>query len=198
MPSFGSNLVKKGLLTMKRTRKFLIAASLLLGLIFVFVPKPGIAGRRRGLRYQFTMISPVDSTHLRFADQFVNAVFKLGRKKIAFSFSNRSSKPIKIHWENVAYIDSTGQTHKSLHQEAITIVPPTATIKDSIVPMDYIYSQMNGRLGPQQRGIEFLPKASKKEAQAYDGRSFSVVMPIEEDGVIKNYLFSFRIHIVET
>jgi hypothetical protein len=109
--------------------------------ILLFGPSPGFAGPVRELKYRFTMTSPIDSRHLRFKDEFIDAAFKVDSKKIAFSLRNNSGRPIKIKWDEVSYIDPSGESHKCLHEHATAIVPPTAKIKESIIPTDGACSQ---------------------------------------------------------
>ena len=159
-------------------------------------PRPVVAGGPiRSLKYQFRMTSPANSRRLSFEDEFIKASFDLDRKKISLSLLNHSGKPLKIDWDQASYIDPAGQSHKCLHAQSTTFVPPGVKIKDLIIPADYPYFQNTERSGPQQRQMEFLPEAGKKQAAAYKGKFLSVLLPVEENGVVKKYLFTFKIDI---
>jgi hypothetical protein len=162
----------------------------------VLEPGAGFAGPSQNLKYRFTMTSPVKSGYLRFEDEFVKVSFNLDKTKIAVSLRNTTDKPIKINWDGASYIDPTGESHKCLHLQSTTIVPPGAKIKGLIVPTDCIYFQNTGGNTLKHREREFLPTASKQEAEAYKGKFLSIFLPVEENGLVKNYLFIFRINIV--
>jgi hypothetical protein len=65
-------------------------------------------------------------------------------------------------------------------------VPPTATIKDFVYPTDAVI-----RSGNDWETPKLLPSAPL--AAQLKGQSFSVFMPLEIDGVTKNYNFVFTI-----
>lgn len=63
-----------------------------------------------------------------------------------------------------------------------------------MIPADFIYSPTTGKAVLWQRR-SFLPRPDKKEARTYNGRSFSLYLPIEVNGATKSYLFTFSIGI---
>lgn len=99
---------------------------------------------------------------------------------------NKADNPIRIDWNQVTFVDESSESHKVMHTEdrfeerhkyrVPTVVPPTAKVEDYISPL------VQKPLFPE--GLE---------AKKFKGHSFSIFMPLEINGVVKNYLFTFKI-----
>ena len=151
--------------------------------------------------YTFTMVKPKESDSLTLEDNFINIQFLISGDESKFILKNKTDNPIRIDWDQVSYVDIFGESHRVIHSgvryierdklQAPTVVPPTAKVKDVIISTSCIlkddhWGLVNTRLFP--RGLEAKP---------YKGKIFSIFMPLEINGAIKNYLFSFKIVDVE-
>ena len=153
--------------------------------------------------YSFAMTKPKPSKDLRFDDAFINISFAVSKRQIGFIILNKTSNPIKIDWNQVSYIDVLNESHKVMHSgvkyidranvQPPTIIPPTAKIEDMVFPSDHIY-YTSGKYGGWNE-IPIFPEAPK--ARLFKGRSFSVFMPLEINGILKNYLFTFIVEDVQ-
>lgn len=152
-------------------------------------------------KYYFCMIKPKKNDDLMFEDHAIKIQFSIATQQIGFILKNKTDDPIKIDWNQVSYVDVFNEAHKVIHSgvtykdknspQAPTIIPPTAKLEDLIFPTDYVSYELNMWL----KKPLFPPKAS--EANFYKGKTFSVFIPLEIKGVIKNYLFTFEIKDVE-
>jgi hypothetical protein len=147
----------------------------------------------------FVMTSPWENRELLFEDQAIRIQFSISEKQIGMILQNKMPLPIKVDWNNISYVDITGVAHRVMHTgvryierdrpQVPTVIPPAAMIQDVIIPSDHIaYTS-----GPGGRWSSRSLFPGLSETDRYVGSSFSVFMPLELEGAIKNYLFSFRI-----
>lgn len=149
-------------------------------------------------RYVFSMVKPKPAKELRFADEFAEFQFTIGAEEVSFQVANKTDNPMKFDWDNTAYIDTSGDTHKVIHKgirliekekpQATTLVPPGARLQDFVVPIDYVifYESLK-----QWDKKHLLPTGEK--AANVKGLSIGLFMPVEVNGKTKNYNFAFRI-----
>lgn len=148
-------------------------------------------------KYNFVMIKPIESRELSFEDNSIKIQFSISKQRVAFVLLNKAGSPIKIDWNQVSYIDIFGKSHRVIHSgvkyvdkeklQVPTIVPPTAWIEDILFPIDYMY------LGESGKWFENPMFPEPPRAILFKGKTFSIYMPVETNGVFKNYLFSIKI-----
>jgi hypothetical protein len=153
--------------------------------------------------YIFAMTKPKYNKDLSFEDDFIKILFSISKRDIEFILLNKTTDPIKIDWNLVSYVDVSQESHQVVHAgvkyidknrpQALTIVPPTAKIEDIVFPADYIY-YTSGEYGGWRK-VPLFPEGPT--AELYRKGSFSVFMPLEISGVVKNYLFTFKIEDIE-
>jgi hypothetical protein len=112
---------------------------------------------------------------------------------------NKTDRGIKINWDEVSYISPTGEAMRVIHKgirfidrntpQPPTIVPPNSRISDIIVPSEHIYF-VSGKYGSWVTMDLFYDFDKTK----YEGKEFSVYMPMEIKGERKEYTFTFRIN----
>lgn len=143
------------------------------------------------------MVKPVKSKDLDFNDDYIDIKFNLGGMDSSFGIEllNKTDNPIKIDWSQVSYVNTSGIANSVIHEgvklvdsakpQTPTLIPPTARIKDVIAPTSNFYYDDKWEYVP------ILPEG-KKAITSID-KPFSIFIPIEINGVIKNYLFTFKI-----
>lgn len=151
------------------------------------------------VKYVFVLLKPTESRELRFSDSQLDIQFSPSQKQISFSLHNKTAGPAKVDWNSAAYVDVLGQSHKVMHSgvkfidrekaQVPSVVPPGASVSDMVFPVDYV-SYTSGKYGGWSEELLF-PLAPK--AKSYKGQSFSVFLPIEVNGGVRNYHFVFRI-----
>jgi hypothetical protein len=191
---------------MKKTSKYILTAMVLcLGLSFNAYGKPKKT-------YVFKMIAPAENLSNAFRDDIISVQFTLSETGINFALGNVSDQPLKILWNDVSYIDIGKVSHRVMHSgiqydersNAMppVSVPPNSAITDVIVPTDYvffskgIYTQYF-TIPASWQVTPFFPPPNKKEALFFNGRTFEIYLPIEIGGSVKNYRFTFEIHVME-
>jgi hypothetical protein len=145
------------------------------------------------------MVKPLESRERVFEDQSIQILFSASEKQIGILLYNKMNTPIKVDWNSLSYVDITGLAHGVVHTgvrymerdrpQVPTVIPPAAMIEDAIIPSDHISYTPGSGGGWSSRAL--FPDMT--ETDLYIGKSFSVFMPLELDGAVKNYSFSFRI-----
>jgi hypothetical protein len=147
----------------------------------------------------FVMVKPWESKELIFEDQAIRIRFTLSETQIGIRLQNKMPSPIKVDWNTISYVDIAGLAHSVMHTgvryierdrpQVATVIPPEAMIEDAIVPSDHISYTSGSGGGWSSRPL--FPALA--ESNLYIGKLFSVFMPLELEGMVKNYLFSFRV-----
>lgn len=150
--------------------------------------------------YDVKLKKSIPDDNLTFEDDNINMVWGFNEDRLSFALRNKTDSPIKIDWNQVSYVDVNGDAEKVLHHGvkysekdsflAPSLVPPTARIKDIILPTSNV-SYISGQYGGW-REIPMFPEGDS--AMMYKGKSFSVFMPMEVNGEVKNYTFTFDIN----
>lgn len=149
--------------------------------------------------YVLSMLKPNVSKGLNYEDANINVAFDISKKEILFELKNKTDEPIKIDWNQVSYVDVFGASHRVIHQGVKyidkenslppTIIPPTAKISDRLFPSNLV-TYSSGAYGGW-RESNLFPEAP--EAKKFKNQKFSVFMPLEVNGKVTNYFFSFKI-----
>ncbi len=153
--------------------------------------------------YKVSMVKPKASNDLSFEDMFLRIDFRFSKTAISFTIKSKSDNPIKIDWNQMSYVGSESKSHRIIHSQikfvekekpqTPTIIPPQAIIDDAIIPLDNVRYSEPGRAWVED---ELFPDAPA--GKALKGNTFGVFMPLDINGQIKNYFFTFRIDDVVT
>ncbi|WP_027358146.1 hypothetical protein [Desulforegula conservatrix] len=149
------------------------------------------------VNYKFSLHKPSYNKDKYFSDSNISIRFDIEQSGISFNITNKSGGRIKLDWDSFSFVDVNGAAHRVIHSgvriidkekpQAIAIIPPSAQISDSIYLSDYIESSKiweNKPLFPTDKGLAVV---------LVKGKTFSIFMPLEINGVVKNYNFVFRI-----
>jgi len=142
-----------------------------------------------------------------FEDDIVKIIWIPTAYEFDFVLTNKSRYSIKIIWDEAAFVDENGLTHRIMHSgvryierdnpQPPTVIPSGATIADLIFPTDYVY-WASGTYGGWRR-LPLLPVsgATKEElsskATKYVGKTYKVLLPLTIEGVTHEYVFTFKI-----
>ena len=91
-----------------------------------------------------------------FSDDMIEGTFYFTSQSIGFELKNKTNYTMKINWDNCAYISSTGETMRVIH-EGVKLIdrnspqPPSVIVRngkitDSLTPSDNIY-YISGQYG---------------------------------------------------
>lgn len=154
----------------------------------------------------------LDSTYTyAYSDDNINIVFTPTNYDIGFDIQNKTDDSIKIIWDDAAFVDTTGNSHKVMHKGVKYIDrnaswPPSIVVKqqrlsDVIVPTDYIEWT-----GQDWKGTSYLPTVAPKSADGftkdptiedlarqYIGKKVQVLLPLQINNQLNNYIFTFEV-----
>lgn len=150
----------------------------------------------------------ITSYPLLFKDDLIEIGFECvgsGRQidQIPFTLENKTSNPIRLIWDESAYIDPDKTSHKLLplgiryierdKQIPVTIIPPNSKIENIVYPSDYV--EWDSTRGGRYSIGEWVsnPIFSKKQLGELEILNFGVFMMLEIDGERKSYNFLFEI-----
>lgn len=136
-----------------------------------------------------------------FEDEMVEMVLFVDKKKISFSLLNKTKHSIKIVWDESVYIDQNGRRNRVMHQgvkyinksqpQPPSIVARGATIEDVVIPADNVHL-----VGSSWRVYPLLPYSSEDATDAKNliGEKLQVLLALQIQGVVNEYIFSFTIN----
>jgi hypothetical protein len=156
-----------------------------------------------------------------FEDDLVKVLWLANGRSIFFSIQNKTDHSIKIPWDEAAYIDTNGSSHRVMHSgvkytdranpQAPSIIARKASIEDIVFPTDYVYWKERTPVfsacweeKPLLANHDFFEgkyvqsqyssfEAFEQEAKSNVGKSFQVLMPLQIEDVVNDYIFTFVI-----
>ena len=144
--------------------------------------------------YQFVLVEPETALPWSYQDDVAEFVFNPSAARIGFSMENKTDAALMIDWENSAYVDPSGLSHRIIHNgiklveraqtEAPTKVPAGTKVEEFAYPADAVEWVENLR-DWQEPGL--FP------ATGYEGRNFSLSLRVVSGDHSKDYVFRFQI-----
>jgi hypothetical protein len=144
-------------------------------------------------------------------DEMVKIVWVPTSSQISFILTNKTDHSIKIVWDEAAFVDENGMSHRVTHSgvkyidrnnpQPPSVVVRKGTIMDFLIPSDYVYFE-SGEYG----GWKVLPlfpeygttaEKLKAEAEKYIGKTIQVLLPLQIEDVVNEYIFIFKVSNVE-
>jgi len=151
--------------------------------------------------YTFRMERPVVSKELTYSDDNIEITYELDDKLINFTIKNKTGTPLKINWDDLAYIDPFGYAKRVVHSsvkivnrfepQATTVIPAFAKYKDFILPAENIY------FGEYLKDWIVLTLFPGEDKQIYYNKTFGVYFPILKGKDLLEYYFVFSIQNIE-
>jgi hypothetical protein len=145
------------------------------------------------------MIEPIVSDKLGYENSDYVIVFNYSKDGVIVVIKNLTNNPIKIFWEESAYISPSGTAGRIIHNgiklldrnqpQAPTVIPPGALITDYIVPSDNIYFSDDRYTG----GWKYLPILTQYRV----GSVVGLFLPMEVNGQKINMNYRFRIESIQ-
>jgi len=182
------------------------------------VEKPAEAKERYG-ESRIIKLEAGDTTKYSFEDELVKIVWLPPSDVLPFFLTNKTTHSMRIIWDEASYVDEYGVNHRVVHAGTKYIdrnqaQPPSvivrgATLTDLIYPSDYVYWESKGRgLWGAGKPIGWVEKPLfptsaqttdelKAKAEGHKGKTFQVLLPLQVEGIVNEYIFLFRIEDVE-
>jgi hypothetical protein len=172
------------------------------------VERPMEAKERYG-EQKITYIDEEDYSYA-FEDEMIRILWLPTSSKMAFLLENKTDYSIRIIWDEAAYVDENGQSHRVMHSgvryiERDNPKPPSVVVRkgkltDVIFPTDYVVSGSSGWeetpiLPDSQMGGD--PQKLLGNAKKYINKTIQILLPIQIEEFTNDYIFIFKINDVE-
>jgi hypothetical protein len=178
------------------------------------------ASRRYGPQRIETVSSNREDYRYYFADEMVGVLWAFRGTQMAFSLENKTEHAIKIPWDQAAFIDESGHTHRVMHAgvefdnrekpQAPSVVAPKGLLRDIVAPTDYVHRREGTRHpgdGWEEKGLlpDFVVHVTSQKgeyatfadfenaAKSKVGKTIQVLLPLKIGDVVNDYIFTFRI-----
>ncbi len=168
------------------------------------VERPAEAKKRYGEQKVFKIEE--EDFKYAFEDEMIKIAWLPSAVKIAFIIENKTDYSIRIIWDEAAYVDENGESHRIMHSGVRYInrdspKPPSVIVRrgkltDVIIPSDYVISGPSGweekPLFPnKQVGGDVQELLSK--AEKYIGKTIQILLPIQIENTTNDYIFIFKV-----
>lgn len=154
-----------------------------------------------------------------FEDEMIKVLWLPTTQQFFFMLENKTDYSIRIIWDEAALVDPKGQTHKVIHSgvkyidrnnpQAPSVVVRKGKITDIVVPSDLIYYGESSSTFQQMMGVsktgwhikDIIPRVQEggdpqnllNIARQYIGQSIQILLPIQIEDIIIDYIFIFKI-----
>lgn len=153
-----------------------------------------------------------------FEDNMVRVLWLVDGINISFSIQNKTDQSIKIPWDEAAFVDEKSKSHRVIHSgviykdrakpQAPSIIARKAFLEDFVYPSDYLYwkegsGYSEGRWenkplfvsldyhGTYTKGNYPTFESFEQAAKSNVGKSIQVLLPLQIEDVINDYIFTF-------
>jgi hypothetical protein len=142
-----------------------------------------------------------------YSDSLIAIGWVVDNQNFHFVLENRTDHSIRLIWNEAAFVDSDRTASRVMHEgvryaarnesQPPSVVPRGGRITDRIVPTDRVVESSGGWgsrpiVQPVNAGM-----GSAHEAQKNIGKKFSILLPLEIQGVVNEFVFTFEIVGVE-
>lgn len=141
-----------------------------------------------------------------YEDEFINISWAIDPLTIAFTLLNKTDHSLKIIWDEAVFVDPIGRNHRIFHSGVRYIdrnapQPPSIIVRkgqltDTIYPTDYVHFSDEWEEEPilpySESGGD--PELLFEEGKLYIGSTIQILLPLEINGKINEYIFVFKIN----
>ena len=142
---------------------------------------------------KITIIAEENETKNSYEDDFIKIIWLPALTEFSFTLENKSDISIKIIWDEAVYIDEDNTSHKVTHSgvkyedkekaQPLTVIAKKTKINDLVTPVDNIYFN-----GERWRTLSLF------SVQKSAGKTVKILLPIQIQETINEYIFSFKIN----
>jgi hypothetical protein len=150
-----------------------------------------------------------DSVAFVLEDGLMRITWVVEEARLPFVLENKTDQPIRIIWNDAIFMDLNGAPHKVMHRDvrysqrgepqAPTTVKPGETREDYILAINLPYQESDAswREDPFLKPYRRMSRAELEPALLNVGRSFVAILPLEFQGEVHEYVFTFRVRDVQ-
>lgn len=152
-----------------------------------------------------------------FEDEMVKILWLPSASGLSFVLSNKTNHSIKIIWDETSYVDENGLGHRTMHSgvkytdrnnpQPPTVVVRKGSVNDVVISADKVYwregyyGKYLSNPGEWEQLSLFLDYRSglgstelKSEADKFKGKTFQVLLPLQIENTVNDYIFAFKIN----
>jgi len=152
-----------------------------------------------------------------FEDEMVKISWLPSAAGLSFVLSNKTSHSIKIIWDETSYVDENGLGHRTMHSgvkytdrnnpQPPTVVVRKGSVNDVVISSDNVYWREGyyGKYASTPGGWEQLSlfpdyrsglggNQLKSEAEKFKGKTFQLLLPLQIESTVNDYIFTFKIN----
>jgi hypothetical protein len=179
------------------------------------VERPAEAKERYG-EQKITSTTEEGNLKYYFEDDLVKIAWLATSSSLSFVMENKTDHSIKIIWDEAAFVDDKGVSQRIMHSgvkytdrnasQPPTIIVRKGRIEDIIVPTNNVYFD-EGYYGkyytrkaewkekPFFESLQYGgdPKAFENQMRNNVGKTFQVLLPLEIENVVNDYIFKFKV-----
>jgi len=171
------------------------------------VERPAQAEERYG-EQKITQTQEGDIEKFYFEDDMVGIIWSPTSSQISFILTNKTDHSIRIIWDEAAYVDVPGESHRVMHSGVKYIdrnnpQPPSVIVRkgslsDFVVPTDRVV-YVSGRYGgwktlPLFPNKSQHPSILEENALFYKDKTVQLLLPLQIEDVINDYIFTFKVN----
>lgn len=147
-----------------------------------------------------------DSIKYSFSDDLVDITWYPTNDGFFFDLTNKTNHSIKIIWDEAVYINEDGQSKGVIHSgvkyadvsvsQAPSVIARGTKISDLVFPKDNItWSSYSGSWveTPLFENIDPSIITITTKARKYIGKSVQVLLPLQIETIVNEYIFIFKI-----
>lgn len=176
------------------------------------VERPENAKERYG-EQKIGTVQEEDATKYSFEDDLIRIVWMATPEQLVFDLTNKTNHSIRIIWDKAVYVDEKENSQRVMHSgvkyadrnkpQPPTTVTRGATVSDLVFPAENV-DWVGGPYGGWQIKPLFptfstsgSPEDLLAKAKEYVGKSFHVLLPLEIEQTVREYIFVFKVnHVV--
>lgn len=183
------------------------------------VERPEKASARYGLQ-KVDAVTTDNKYKFSFEDDLVRVLWLVGSRKVSFLLQNKTDYSIKIPWDEAAFVDEFGRSHRVMHSgvkytdrdkpQPPSVIVRKGSIEDIVFPTDYVSWSSGTRYsagswdekslfldhdfhGAYLKGTYSSLDAFEKAVTNNVGKQIQVLLPLQIQDVINDYIFTFNV-----
>lgn len=171
------------------------------------VERPAEAKQRYG-EHKITQVTEEGNLKYYFEDELIKVAWFATSFSLLFLMENKTDHSIKIIWDEAAFVDDIGVSHRIMHSgvkykdrndsQPPTVIVRKGRIEEIIIPTDYVYFDevyYKWKEKPFFKSLQYGgdPKVLENEMRNNVNKTFQVLLPLEIETVVNDYIFEFKV-----
>ena len=142
-------------------------------------------------------------TKYSYEDEMIKIVWLPISTQFGFTLQNKTDHSMKIIWDEAAYVNVNGTSERVMHvgvkyidrsnPQPPTVIVKKANIDDMILPVENVYfdEDIGWRTKPLFPNKAISVEELKTLSQNYIGKTVQILLPLQIENTVNEYIFSF-------